>query len=152
VPAFEVGLILDDDAKAMYEVEGSGKRIIYLNPDWIMTEIKAFKGRPLAVAVVLHAKAVHEITHLLGQDAHNEGFVTLRELLAEETAAVLYPLTTLVERVLKVKPALTPENKEVARLRRKVARLQKRPVRARGSMAVRRLVQQEMRAARQRHR
>ena len=151
VPAFEVGLILDDDIKAEYEVEGN-KKILYLNPDWMMAEIRAFAGRPLAVAVVLHAKAVHEVTHLMGQGAHDEGFVALREALAEETASVLYPLTTMVESVLKVKPAPTPENKEVARLRRKVAQLQKRPVRARGSMAVRRLVQQEMRAARQRHR
>lgn len=102
VPPFQVGLILDDDIGAEYEYDAKKSRhILYLNPEWAAAQMKAYKGKPLAIAAIFHAKACHEITHLFGQGSHDEGFVALMGSLMTQTAGLLYPLTTLVERLLR---------------------------------------------------
>lgn len=146
-PSFQVGLILDEGKIAQYESGGgAGKRTIYINPEWVAAELRAYKGRPLAIAVGLHAKACHEITHLLGRGAHNEDFVALREQVAIQTVNLLYPLTTLVEHLLEVEPAATPENIEIRRLRATVARLKadRKPMRAK-SLVKERMLQAQQR-------
>lgn len=102
-PAFHVGLLLDDDISAEYENDANIGRILFINPEWASTEIKAYKTQPLAIAAIFHAKACHEITHLLGKGSHDEAFVILREQVQDETIGLLYPLGTLVERILPAK-------------------------------------------------
>ncbi len=119
---FEVGFLFDDGSRAAY-VQRDGRRVLFINPDWFMRSIvTAYKSRPLNIAAVLHSKAAHEVTHLLGYRYHNEDFVARREQVADETVGLLYPMATLVETMLGVKPAPTAESKELARLRKQSKR------------------------------
>jgi hypothetical protein len=91
--------------------------------------LKAYKGRPLNVAAVLHSKVAHEVAHLTlgsGHSYHNERFVAERERIADETVGVLYPLAALVEGLLGVRGAPTPEARELELLQRSVDKLKKR--------------------------
>ncbi len=117
--SFEVGFIFDDDTRALY-MQKDGRRVLMINPDWFAKSIlRAYKDRPLNVAAVLHAKAAHEVTHLLGYSGHDERFMVRREQVADETVGLLYPMASLVEVMLGIKAAPTLEAKELARLRKK---------------------------------
>ena len=126
---FDVGFVFQDNTLAMFERKaGVPTPIIYLNPDWFNRSVmRAFRDRPLSVAAVLHSKACHEIAHIeySGKYGHDEGFVSHREALADETVSVLYPLGGVVENMLGIKPAPTPEARELARLRAKLEALKK---------------------------
>jgi hypothetical protein len=117
---FEVGFLFDDQTRAAY-VRKDDRRILMINPDWFSRSIlKAYKRRPLNIAAVLHAKAAHEVTHLLGYSRHDESFMARREQVADETVGLLYPMAALVEAMLGVKAAPTAEARELAKLRKKL--------------------------------
>ncbi|HIK59880.1 MAG TPA: ATP-binding protein, partial [Planctomycetes bacterium] len=117
---FEVGFILDDDTRALY-LRKEERQVLMINPDWFSRSIlKAYKGRPLNIAAVLHAKAAHEVTHLLGYGDHDTRFMVRREQVADETVGLLYPIAALVEAMLGVKAAPTAEARELAKLRKKL--------------------------------
>jgi len=119
--AFDVGFVFDDEIRAMYAKKANERAVtLYLNPDWFAKSvIRAYKDRPLNVAAILHAKACHEIAHI-EYGHHGESFSSHREALADETAAVLYPLVGVVEGLLGIRAAPTPEMLELERLRKKV--------------------------------
>ena len=145
---FDVGFVFRDNVRAMFSRSDSGRITLWLNPDWFSrTVMKAYKNRPLNVAAILHSKACHEIAHIeFGR--HNESFISERESLADETASALYPIAGVVEGILGLRVAPTPEAIELAKLQKKLARSKKGrgrrnaqdPVRARMAQIRHRLV------------
>lgn len=126
---FDVGLVFDSKVRAEIETRSGHVPTLYINPEWFQTVLKAYRGRPLNVAAVLHSKVAHEVAHLTlgsGHSYHNERFVSERERIADETVGVLYPLAALVEGLLGVRGAPTPEARELELLQRSVDKLKKR--------------------------
>lgn len=110
--SFRSGFIFEDGLAAAQK-----GRNVYINPDWFQrTALTAYGKQPLQLAVVLHGKACHELTHLLGEHYHDTDFVIAREHLADASAATLYPITLLIQSILGISQAPGPDQKLLARL------------------------------------
>ena len=115
-PAFEVGFLFDDELRAEYQSE-PGLRLFSLNPVPVVKLVQALPNAPEVVAAYLHNKAAHEVTHALGRDAHDEGFSSTRETVADRTAQLLAPLTLITARLLgmRMPAAMTPAKPKAPR-------------------------------------
>ena len=127
---FDIGLVFDTKTFALAERNRS-KITLYLNPEWMDTTLKAYAGRPLNIAAILHAKACHELAHALGEWHHDSDFAILRESLADESISALYPLSAVVQELLGVRNDASPEAKQISALEKKVAQLERFKIKSR---------------------
>ena len=98
---FDVGFIFDGPTRAMYSRDAdNGRETIWVSPEWYELVWKTYRDQPFALASTLHAKACHEVAHLLGEHDHDEGFSSLRERVQDETVGLLYPLAAMVSSLL----------------------------------------------------
>lgn len=118
---FKPGFILDNDLNGLAQPPTSASMmpVIYINPDYMMSVIKAHKARPLALAGIIHGIAAHELAHLDGHmESYNEGFSKHRELLGDATMHLIPAIARLAQQLLKLPE--TPEQKSIADLERKL--------------------------------
>jgi predicted RNA-binding Zn ribbon-like protein len=147
---FKPGFVLDDETIGLTADTASGIDVIYINPDRFADVIKAHRERPIAIAAFLHGVACHELTHLDGRmgDGHDESFVVAREDLGHATGHLLPAIAVLVQRVLDLPTRPTDEMKEIATLRRQLARAQEARRGGRASPAVVTRLERELAEAR----
>jgi len=121
---FDVGLVFETKTFALAERKDR-KITLYLNPEWMDTTLKAYAGRPLNVAAILHAKACHELAHALGYWHHGDSYAIERERLADESIGALYPLSAVCQELLGLRNDASPEAKQISALEKKVAQLER---------------------------
>ena len=88
------GFLLDDRAYAMWVRTGRGSNLVLINPLATEAVTKSFRTAG-DLAAFIHAKACHEIAHMVdgsrhnSGDGHDEGFSILREAIANKTLTLL---------------------------------------------------------------
>jgi len=119
---FKPGFVLDDELLGLTTSTSRGLGVVYIHPDRLAQVVKAHKRRPLAIAAYLHGVACHELTHLDGRmgEGHSEEYVAAREDLGHATGHLLPAIAVMVTKVLGLKLKPSDEEKQVAKLERKL--------------------------------